>query len=311
MSEREPGAELHEVVHQRVRLGILAVLSRRGRASFTELRQALGQSDGALSRHLGVLEKHSLVDTEKVFENRRPRTWVQMTDSGRAAFREEQAQLAELLASASSETSGSRAGEGDDQTVAMAVVFAALLDGDGTPAQERDSGIVGEGGYSALLPASPTIPGLNPMATASGPISSRYDFPATHAPFGPEQREQRLMFMSHGLRGGWVTTWSDEADDGAWTIAAQAMVVQLGAASDCEAVVRIMSAPTLPLEGDDDVRAYLIPAAAADASTTAVAWFFIGRYLASLVAIGAEHDAVAALATLVTDTRRLLIANES
>ena len=310
MSEHGPSVGLREVVHQRVRLGILAVLSRRRRATFTELREALGQSDGALSRHLGVLESHELIETEKVFENRRPRTWVQMTDSGRAAFLEEQAQLAQLLASASNETSDSAAGGDDDGTVAMAVVFAALLDRDDAARADDDRVAAEAVDYSALLPASANIPGLDPTATTSGPISARYEFPASHATFGVEQQEQRLMFMSHGLRGGWIATWTTGATDPADAVSAQAMVVELGTVSDCEAVLRIMGTSTLSLDAADDdrIRAYLLPPTTADGPLTALAWFSSERFVVSLVVVARELHAVTILRSLVTETGRLLAA---
>jgi hypothetical protein len=85
-----------------------------GRARSGSLRDTLGQSDGGLGRHLGVLQEHGYIETEKVFENRRPRTWIRMT--GAEAFREEQ----ELLATASPEAGG----KGDAHTAAMTIVFA-------------------------------------------------------------------------------------------------------------------------------------------------------------------------------------------
>lgn len=88
---------LDEVVHQRVRLGILAVLTEIKRADFGFLRTTLGLTDGNLSRHLQVLEKAELVAVEKVFEGRRPRTWVRVTEKGRTAFDREVTALRALL----------------------------------------------------------------------------------------------------------------------------------------------------------------------------------------------------------------------
>lgn len=95
-----PALRLDDTVHQRVRLGILAVLAEARRADFAYLREALSLTDGNLSRHLGVLEDAGLVEIEKRFEGRRPRTWVQATKAGRAAFAEEVAALRELVARA-------------------------------------------------------------------------------------------------------------------------------------------------------------------------------------------------------------------
>jgi DNA-binding MarR family transcriptional regulator len=92
-----PSQRLDELVHQRVRLGILAVLVEADRADFGYLKSTLGLTDGNLSRHLQVLEEADLIETEKVFEGRRPRTWVASTEFGRAAFASEVAALRELI----------------------------------------------------------------------------------------------------------------------------------------------------------------------------------------------------------------------
>jgi len=92
-----PTSALDDVVHQRVRLGILAVLAEVRRADFTFLRNSLELSDGNLSRHLQVLEAAGYVAITKEFEARRPRTWVQATPTGRRAFHDELAALQALL----------------------------------------------------------------------------------------------------------------------------------------------------------------------------------------------------------------------
>lgn len=88
---------LDEVVHQRVRLGILAVLAEARRADFAFLRNSLELSDGNLARHLQVLEAAGFVAIEKTFEGKRPRTWVRATPEGGRAFQAEVASLEALL----------------------------------------------------------------------------------------------------------------------------------------------------------------------------------------------------------------------
>jgi DNA-binding MarR family transcriptional regulator len=92
-----PSRQLNDTVHQRVRLGILAVLTEAQRVDFGYLREALDLSDGNLSRHLQVLEEAGLVKIEKGFEGRRPRTWVSATRRGRAALTAEVKALRELI----------------------------------------------------------------------------------------------------------------------------------------------------------------------------------------------------------------------
>ena len=92
-----PALHLDDTVHQRVRLGILAVLEEAKRADFSYVRDALDLSDGNLSRHVQVLEEAGLVKVEKGFEGRRPRTWLSATKRGRAALADEVKALRELI----------------------------------------------------------------------------------------------------------------------------------------------------------------------------------------------------------------------
>jgi len=89
VSSSHPAVELDETVHQRVRLGVLAVLMEADRANFTYLRETLGVTDGNLSAHLNVLVNAGLVQLDKRFVEGRPRTWVRATPKGRSTFRAE------------------------------------------------------------------------------------------------------------------------------------------------------------------------------------------------------------------------------
>ena len=98
-----PTVELDEVIHQRTRLGIVAVLMEARRADFRYLKDALDLTDGNLSRHLQILEQAGYVRITKGFEGKRPRTWVAVTKLGRDAFGAEMyalRQIAERFASA-------------------------------------------------------------------------------------------------------------------------------------------------------------------------------------------------------------------
>lgn len=97
MSDQHPTTGLEDVVHQRARLGILAVLAEAGQADFAGLKQLLSLTDGNLSRHLSVLEEAGYVRTDKAFEGKRPRTTVVLTPAGRTAFEAEIASLEALL----------------------------------------------------------------------------------------------------------------------------------------------------------------------------------------------------------------------
>jgi len=88
---------LDDVVHQRVRLGILTVAQQARRVEFTFLRTTLGLTAGNLSQHLNVLETAGLISVEKGYEGRRPRTWIHLTKSGKKALRDEIATLKTLI----------------------------------------------------------------------------------------------------------------------------------------------------------------------------------------------------------------------
>ena len=94
---RHPVNGLDDVVHQRVRLGILAVTHEAKRVEFSFLRETLDLTGGNLSQHLGVLERAGLIDIEKGYQGRRPRTWISLTKAGGAALRDELAALKSLI----------------------------------------------------------------------------------------------------------------------------------------------------------------------------------------------------------------------
>lgn len=108
MPDAHPSQRLDDVVHQRVRLGLLAVLSEADVADFAYLKESLGLTDGNLSRHLQVLEDAGFVHIHKAFEGRRPRTWISATKAGRAAFAAELGALRELIAGADRVEEGDR-----------------------------------------------------------------------------------------------------------------------------------------------------------------------------------------------------------
>ncbi len=92
-----PTQSLDDTVHQRTRLGILAVLAEGGRVQFGFLSEALGLTDGNLSRHLTTLEDAGYATVEKTYEGRRPRTWIRITKAGRRALAQEIALLKTLI----------------------------------------------------------------------------------------------------------------------------------------------------------------------------------------------------------------------
>ena len=88
---------LDDVIHGRVRLGIMAYLSGGDEADFVSLREALKLSDGNLSTHLAKLEEAGYVRVKKRFVDKKPQTTATITDAGRKAYIAYLDQLKQLL----------------------------------------------------------------------------------------------------------------------------------------------------------------------------------------------------------------------
>ena len=89
-----PAAELSEtnpvgfdqLIHGRVRLGIVSALAVEESLTFNELKERLKTSDGNLSVHARRLEEAGYLEVTKSFERRIPRTDYRLTDAGREAL---------------------------------------------------------------------------------------------------------------------------------------------------------------------------------------------------------------------------------
>jgi DNA-binding MarR family transcriptional regulator len=77
---------LDDVIHGRMRLGIMAYLASAEVADFNELKAALEATQGNLSIHLRKLEEAGYIAIEKSFLGRKPLTRARLTDAGRQAF---------------------------------------------------------------------------------------------------------------------------------------------------------------------------------------------------------------------------------
>ncbi|KAA5801560.1 transcriptional regulator [Alkalicaulis satelles] len=86
MARLRPDA-LDDVIHGRIRLGVMAYLAQQPRASFAELARALETTNGNLSIHLKKLESAGYVEIDKRFVKGKPLTRASMTPAGQAAWR--------------------------------------------------------------------------------------------------------------------------------------------------------------------------------------------------------------------------------
>ena len=87
MPKSEPSiASIDDVIHGRLRLGIMAYLSTVSPASFPQLLEKTGATNGNLSTHLTKLEAAGYITQTKGYNGKRPQTLVAMTKQGRTAW---------------------------------------------------------------------------------------------------------------------------------------------------------------------------------------------------------------------------------
>ena len=78
--------QLDKVIHEKGRMAIMSMLAAAPELSFTELRDALGMTDGNLTTHIRTLQKAGYVAVAKSYQDNRPLTTCSLTASGRKAF---------------------------------------------------------------------------------------------------------------------------------------------------------------------------------------------------------------------------------
>jgi DNA-binding MarR family transcriptional regulator len=96
MTEFDIG-KIDDVIHGRIRLGIVAYLASAEVADFNELKSVLDATQGNLSVHLRKLEEAGYVEIEKGFLGRKPLTRVRLTQVGRKAFKGYLAAMSKLI----------------------------------------------------------------------------------------------------------------------------------------------------------------------------------------------------------------------
>ena len=79
---------IDEIIHGRVRLGVMAYLMIENPAEFSTLKTKLALNEGTLSVHLRKLGEAGYVDIEKTYKGKRPLTRIHLTPGGRRAFKD-------------------------------------------------------------------------------------------------------------------------------------------------------------------------------------------------------------------------------
>ena len=78
--------KIDDVIHGRLRLGVMAYLAQAEVASFNELKSILQVTQGNLSIQLRKLEDAGYIEIDKSFLGRKPLTRARLTSAGRKAF---------------------------------------------------------------------------------------------------------------------------------------------------------------------------------------------------------------------------------
>ena len=92
--------ELDRLIHERIRLGIVAALAANESLTFAELKDVLRTSDGNLSVHARRLEEAGYIKVTKGFEDRKPKTDYRLTPKGRRALETYLQQMESILSQA-------------------------------------------------------------------------------------------------------------------------------------------------------------------------------------------------------------------
>src|SRR4051812_32052532 len=85
----DPMAELDAIIHQPLRLRIMAALNALPAGNgleFAKLKRLTRATDGNLGAHIETLARAGYVAVDKAFVGKKPQTTVTATAAGRAAF---------------------------------------------------------------------------------------------------------------------------------------------------------------------------------------------------------------------------------
>lgn len=89
--------KLDDIIHSKIRLGIISVLVKTEVVDFVSLKKVLKTSDGNLSTHLKKLEDAKYIKVSKSFVDNKPKTTYQITKQGFNAFKNYVNQLQKVI----------------------------------------------------------------------------------------------------------------------------------------------------------------------------------------------------------------------
>jgi DNA-binding MarR family transcriptional regulator len=93
----KPLEDIDPLIHAPSRLRVMTYLYVVDSIDFVYLKRMTGLSWGNLSTHLTKLEEAGYVKLSKSFQDKKPRTMIQLTKQGRKAFRKYKDEMQEVL----------------------------------------------------------------------------------------------------------------------------------------------------------------------------------------------------------------------
>jgi DNA-binding HxlR family transcriptional regulator len=88
---------INKLFENRVRLGIMAILTVNDSFDFNNLKDTLGVTDGNLASHLKALEENELIVVNKQFIGKKPNTSYSVSEKGQKLFRAHIKALEEII----------------------------------------------------------------------------------------------------------------------------------------------------------------------------------------------------------------------
>src|SRR5512146_955142 len=93
----EVAPQLDQVIHERLRLGIVSALAVNDTLSFADLKRLLNSTDGNLSVHARKLEDAGYLECKKFFHGRTPRTEYSLTPTGKRSLEKYLEQMESII----------------------------------------------------------------------------------------------------------------------------------------------------------------------------------------------------------------------
>jgi DNA-binding MarR family transcriptional regulator len=83
---KNPITGLNKIFDNRIRLGVMSILTVNEEVNFNDLKQMLEVTDGNLATHLVNLEENGFIKVHKGFVGRKTNTTYSITKAGEKAF---------------------------------------------------------------------------------------------------------------------------------------------------------------------------------------------------------------------------------